>query len=366
MKKCCKPIILPFVLAIVMLLSSCISTSYVHDGTGKQYVVSLNTYGKCDFEGKTYYIESGDENISSNDLEFKEFAGYLKEDLKIKGAQETTDKDSADLCILMNYCIADKSYQETIPVPEFGRTSIASSETKGNKTTYNYNYGTTGYHYVQNNVSKFLRIVNIYVYDNKTLDSEPVMLMKTNLESEGSSSDLRKVIPYILFAGQIGLAYNGNEKKTYRVAEDGYQFKDWKQGKYTSPNYKKLDLIEVTYYTDSNHSGSIIIEHIEKLGNETLIGLLKGGCMTYKIPTELYLCVNGKETRVSYADNYSLGQITLKECGCRFITLHFPIGIKEGVTSVELKEYTNKSHTEWRSWGIIDLTQDYGHGVLLL
>ena len=363
MKNCCKPIILLFVLAIVMLLSSCVTTSYVHDGTGAYYVVSINTYGKCDFKGKTFYIESGDENISSNDLEFREFSGYLKENLKIKGAQETTDKNSADLCILMNYCITDKSYQESIPVPDYGRTTIASSETKGNKTTYNYNYGTTGYHYVQNNVSNFLRIVNIYVYDNKTLDSEPVMLMKTNLKSEGSSSNLREVVPHILFAGLIG--FYADQEKTLRVAKDGYQFKDWKRGKYTSPNYTKLSPLYAPGYSDASHNGVIIIEHLEKLDNKTLIGLAKNGCMTYKIPTELYLCVDGKETRVSYADNYSLGQTIVKECGVRFITLHFPISIKEGVTSVELKEYTNSSHTNWRSWGILDLTEDHDEGVLL-
>lgn len=35
--------------------------------------------------------------------------------MRIKGAIKTDDKDNANMCILLNYSIADESYQESIP-----------------------------------------------------------------------------------------------------------------------------------------------------------------------------------------------------------------------------------------------------------
>lgn len=239
MKSTVKLIVMPLVLAISIIIGGCSVWKKAGvgpiDGIGNLYVVNISSFGDYDLCNKTYYIESGDENISSNDMEFREYAEYLKKDLKVHGAKETTDKDNADLCILMNYCITDESYQETVPVPEYGRTSISSTTTKGNTTTYSYNYGVTGYHYRQNNVSKFVRVVNIYAYDNKTLDSEPVMLWKTNLKSEGSSNDLRKTIPHILCAGcfHIGRSRQG----VVSVVNEGHIFNCWKQGLFTNPDF---------------------------------------------------------------------------------------------------------------------------------
>lgn len=109
-------------------MSSCASTTYLNNGL--EYVTRVDHFGDYDVKGKTFYFESGDESVSSNDVEFKEYAGYYAENLRIKGAKETTDKENADICILMNYCITDESYQETIPVPDFGKTTIASAKQK--------------------------------------------------------------------------------------------------------------------------------------------------------------------------------------------------------------------------------------------
>lgn len=368
MKSILKLIHLLFVSAIVVFMNSCATPYFVHDGTG-DYYVSINSYGNYDLEGKTYYIESGDENISSNDLEFKEYAGYLEENLKIQGAQKTTDKKNADLCVLMNYCITDKSYQETIPIPEYGRTTIASSKTDGNTTTYQYHYGTIGYHYVQSNVSKFLRIVNIYAFDNKTLISEPIMVWKTNLKSEGYENDIRKVVPHIIFAAMNKLGKSTGEEMIVPVFKDGYKFNLWKKGMLSSPNYIQVSEDLLTKFVSFNpypNNQSVnptnymwyqfMLDHVEKNGNETVISILKLGCiLSYSIPQELYLCVNGRETKIGYVDNYTLGQTLRKECGDRHFVLHFPIDIKDAAT-IELKEYTNISHTTWKSWGTFDLT----------
>ena len=365
MKSILKSIFLLLVSAITIFMSSCATATFVQDGTGKYYAVSVNSYGNYDLKGKTYYIESGDETISSNDLEFKEYASYLKEDLKIQGAQEIADKKHADMCILLNYCITDKSYQESIPVPEYGRTTVSSTKTEGNTTTYQYNYGTTGYHYVQKNVSNFLRIVNIYAYDNKTLDSEPIMVWKTNLASEGSKSDLRKIVPHLLYVGMGRLGKSTNEEEKAAVDEDGYLINYWKQGKMSEPNFilvdKELPLTNFISYNPNTNSADynrrlykFIINHIVKQKDETIICIKKMGyILSYNIPTELYICANGKETKVGYAENYSLGQTLKKECGPHVFILHFPVSM-DNSSSFELREYTNNSHTRWKSWGTFE------------
>lgn len=340
---------------IAVLMSSCAETTYLSNGYGTYCDTKVNSYGNYDFKGKTFYIESGDESISSNDLEFKEYAWYLAEVFRICGAIETDDKDNADLCVLFNYSITDKSYTENIPIPEFGRTSIASTTTKGSTTTYNYNYGTTGYHYVQNNVDNYVRVINVYGFDNKRRDVEPIMLWKSNLVSEGSSDNLRNVIPYMLSIAKGGKVFGKNSNKVnennypYREYKDDYIFTCFKKGLLSNPNlmmspkFNRIKLIN-----------NLSIEYVEKRETETIICVHKWGCLTYSISPELYIVYNGKQTRVEYAEDYNLGSIIYDECGFRYFVLHFPVNIDD-TDSFELREYTNKKHIKYNSWGTVEL-----------
>ena len=343
--------ILLYVAAIAAIMSSCATTTYLDNGA--RFVTEIKEFGNYDVKNKTFYIVSGDEAISNNDLEFKEYASYYAENLKIKGAIETTDKDNADICILMNYCITDQSYQETIPIPQFGVTSVASTTTKGSRTTYQYNYGTTGYKYVQNNVSNYLRVVNIYAYDNKSRDSEPVMLWKTNFQSSGSSSDLRRVIPCMLFI-EIDYFYNNNDHSIRTVSENDYLYNFWKQKKLSNPNiyFWNRSINPTTYYQENRKQENL--KYIEKLNNETLLCFVKWGQKSYEFPSELYIVCNGKETKVDHADGYQLGTYIHDESGIRYFVLHFPVGLGD-TESFEIREYTNKKHTKYNSWGTVQI-----------
>lgn len=335
---------------IIMFMSSCASTTYLNNGV--PYVTRVDHFGDYDVKGKTFYIESGDESVSNNDVEFKEYAGYCAENLKVFGAIETTDKENADICVLMNYCITDESYQETIPVPEFGRTSIASTTTKGSTTTYQYNYGTTGYHYVQNNVSNFVHVVNVYAYDNKSRDGDPVMLWKTNYKSSGSNSNIREVIPYMFYSFVFGRAYDDDNLRY--VDQNDHVFNCWKQKKFSNPNfYFGWDTDAVFHSKDDTDFGKIFF-YVEKKSDETIVCFLKGGCASYKISNELYIVYNGKEARVRSVDNCPLGNKFTKECGDKYLVMHFPANL-DNVNTFELREYTNSSHTKYISWGTVEL-----------
>ena len=339
---------------VAILLNSCATTTYLN--TGREVFTEINSFGDYDVKNKTFYIESCDESVSSSDLEFKEYAGYYAENLKIKGAIETSDKDNADICVLMNYCITDKSYQETIPVPEFGRTSIASTTTKGSTTTYNYNYGTTGYYYVQNDVSSFLKIVNIYAFDNKSRDKEPIMLWKTNFKSEDYSNDLRGIIPYMIFPELINVAPFFSNMGMYYVEENNYLFQCWKDKKLSNSAIYMTCKSNADLGRIESPDHHIFAFYVEKQANETIICLMKYGQITYNISPELYIVCNGDETKIDNAENYTLGSIIYDESGFRYFIIHFPVGLGDA-ESFEIREYTNSKHTKYNSWGTVYFTK---------
>lgn len=352
------------IVLVSILMTSCVSTTYLSNGYGTRYVTSVNSWGNYNLRGKTFYIESGSKDVSSSDLEFREYAGYLTENLKLAGARVTTDKINADMVILMNYSIADESYVETVPVPIWGKTGISSINTTSNtrssaygsaysyggytsgsaygnsttntQTNVNYNYGITGFHNVDRRVTQFGRAVNIYAFDNKSTSSEPIMLWKTNLYSEGSSSDFRKVMPYIMYISWGEFGKNTDGWNEYVVYENDYMYKCWKQGVLSNSN-----LTTFPNYQETNVSEDMRIAFVEKLQNETIICIRKTGCPGwYAFSPYTYLQYNGKRVKISYADNYELGSKIRQECGTRYIRLHFPANLN-GVSLFDFVEYTN-------------------------
>lgn len=338
----------------LILLTSCGSTTYLSNGYGTRYVTSINSFGNYNVVGKTFYIESGDKNVSSSDVEFREYANYVATSLKLQGAKETNDKKNADMCILLNYGISNESYTETVPIPIWGQTGISSinttstttssaygsasgSATKignsvygqssgsayGNSTTntttrVNPNYGITGYTSVDRRVSMYCRVLNIYGYDNKQTSSA-TMLWKTNLSSCGKSSNFRNVLPYMAYAawGNMGKSSSGNEENT--TFEEDYFFRCWKQGALSNNN-----LTTFPKYTSTNADNGMLIAIVEKLSNETIIVFRKSGCSGwYSISPQTYIEYNGQKYQVKSADGYELGKKIRNECGTRYLRLHF-------------------------------------------
>lgn len=360
---------LALVLIIISIsyLSSCTHTTYLSNGYGTSYAVSVNSFGTFNMKGKTYYIESGSESVSSSDLEFIEFAKYLEENLKIHGAILTFDKKNADVVVLMNYSIADASYVETVPIPIWGKTGISSISTTSNtrssaygnaysyggytsgsvygnsrtnsNTQINYSYGITGYQNVNRNVTQFSRVVNIYAYDNKKTSSSPIMLWKTQLFSSGTSSNLRKVMPYIMYAGCPFYGKSTDGWRDYGIFENDYMFHLWKLGYFTKSN--------ITIYPGVlNTNTSFKIAFIEKLQDKTIVCIEKTGCPNwYSISPFTYIYYNGKRVKVSYVDNYELGVKIKKECGTRYLKLHFPCKLNN-VYNIDVVEYTDEKENE--------------------
>lgn len=233
-----------------------------------RYVTEFSSFGNYDLKGKSFYIESGNPNIKSNDLEFKYYSDIITQTLIRSKAVPTNDQYSADMCILLDYSLTDASYQAIESKPVWGPTGIksvsSSSTTYGNATgqvnaygygnsvsangsgygssttnttkTYTYNYGITGYNQSTVNVSQYNRTLNLYAYDNKEREGEPIMLWKVNAESSGYSNDLSGVFPYMaeVIAGYPGT--NSQGKKEFYVSESNPDALAMKTGLYLKNN----------------------------------------------------------------------------------------------------------------------------------
>lgn len=324
-------------LVLVLLLTSCATTYYYSESSVNskrpRYQISVNSFGNYNLQGKTFYIESGDNNIPSNDVEFREYANYVAKALKSDGAKEINDKKKADMCILVTYGISDESYIETVPFPIWGQTGISSISTtsntsgsaygsasrignsvygsvQGNSSTntttiVNPSYGITGYSSVDRKVTVFRRVLNIYAYDN-TQTNETTMLWKTNIISDGRSSDLRNVLPAMAFCGVGYLGKSSGETKNYYVFEDQEDFLSWKEGTLPDPN-----VVSYPKFNSSNaNPNHIVITKIYRTRNETIIEFVayNSGYGWFRISPNTYIEFEKQQYKVRTAENIVLGE----------------------------------------------------------
>jgi hypothetical protein len=283
--------------------------------------------------GKTFYIESGNETVSSNDVAFLEYADYVAMSLKLQGAKKTSDKKRADLCIFFNYSTSDESYTKIIPFPVFGETGISSISTTSTTTDYSYgrygnsttntttrvnpSYGITGYRNFERRIYSYLHTLFIAAYDNKTTSSK--QLWRTFLATFTTSSDFRAVVPYLAYAAWGKMGKSSGENEEYTTFLNDYYFKCWKQG--TLLNSNVTGFPKCTSITDNENMNIAIVE---KLSKETIVVVRKSNCISkYSISPLTYIECAGRKYMIQYADNYELGTEIRNECGTRYIRLHF-------------------------------------------
>ncbi|MDP3453590.1 MAG: hypothetical protein Q8R90_11625 [Bacteroidales bacterium] len=371
MKKFTLTILLFF--SFICLFTSCLKTYYYSESIvysqRKRYDVSLNSYGNYNLQGKTFYLESGDNKVSSYDVEFKEYADYVVKALKLEGAIETNNKENADMCILVTYGISDESYRETVPIPIWGQTGISSINTttnttgssqgtitrvgntiygaaQGNSTTnttttVNPTYGITGYTSVDRKVTQFRRVLNIYAYDNIQTD-KTIMLWKTNIISDGHSSDLRILIPVMAFCGSDYMGNSSGETKNYYLFEDQDDFLSWKKDMPQDPN-----VVSYPKFNSSNvNPNDFIITKINKTKDETIIDFIAFNTgyvlFKFKISPNTYIEFEKQQYKVISAGNIVLGENKdVPKNGSWEFRLHFPaipsnadyINISDGMSS---------------------------------
>jgi hypothetical protein len=193
------------------------------------YESEIQSFGDYDMKGKTFYVISANPNISNNDLEFLDYKDYITQCLILKGAILCENSDSADVCILFDYGVGDKSYVANVAIPVWGITGSKVISTtsryigdggvfQSSSVIRSISTGVTGILNQKENIQDYRRVINLYAYDNKDRTGDPVMLWKTNISSSGSSRDLQEVLPYIAHAAIPYMGQQTNGIKTFQVS----------------------------------------------------------------------------------------------------------------------------------------------------
>ena len=197
-----------FMILFSTFLASCTSFS-----------VSISSISQNNAKPKKVFLAPLDPNINPNDLLFIEFSNDIKLALGKNGFKVVLDPQSADQIVFILYGISDPK-TKVVAIPQFGKTKIKSSSTTGNlqiwnnqgtyraTTTYNYDYGVTGYTYY--NQIQYTRILTLLAIDYKAYlsNSTIIQVWQTQIESTGSSGDLRLVFPYLVFAAEKFIGKN--------------------------------------------------------------------------------------------------------------------------------------------------------------
>jgi hypothetical protein len=217
-----------FIIA-VFVFGSCTITSKTYSVEGRVWV-SLDAYSnKENFKNKSVaMVICNDTTISKYDLKNLEFESYIKTMLAAKGYSFTNNNDEANIIIFYEYGISDpKVYTSQQVVPVWGQTGVSSSRTVSGtsfgkpytKTTYEPSYGVVGSNVVTNTTTTYVRWANISAFDadyyRETGDDKMIWL--TEIQSEGSSDDLRYIFPFLLVAAEEYIGQNTMEKITVRL-----------------------------------------------------------------------------------------------------------------------------------------------------
>lgn len=147
---------------------------------------------------KTYVLFPANEEIEGNELEFREFSGYLKRALSERGFSQAKDRKHADVAIFLSY-------------------EVHSSE------EYRYTNYTRPRH-------SFMRSVSIYAYDirNYRHSHKLTESWRTLSMSIGPSGDLRRVLPILIAAAEPYLGKSSGQMVHLKLTESAPAVKDIK------------------------------------------------------------------------------------------------------------------------------------------
>lgn len=216
----------------IILLSGCSTLS----GIGNvRFGVAVDSFASGEASSKkTYLLLPGNQGVTDADLEFQEYAAYLKRAMEAKGYVYTTSKDEADLAVYLSYGMGDpETYQYAYSLPEWGHTGFLSSRTyvaetgdDGKKTyrsytTFTPTYGYRGYSTYIDTRTAYRRfaVITAYDYEQFKKDKKEVQLWKTTVTSTGASDDLRRIFPVLIAASVPYLATDTGHKVYIKLSE---------------------------------------------------------------------------------------------------------------------------------------------------
>ena len=309
---------------IIILLANISLTLFAQNG---YYKSDISSFGNYDMSGKTFYILSGNANISNNDLEFIQYRDIIAQCIIRKHAILTNNQDMADVCILMDYGITDKSNTDTYSRVLFNN-SIYSQK-----------------------IPEFRRVLNLYAYDNQDKTNEPVMLWNTHICSDGFTNDLQEVLPFLMEATVNYIGRSSNVQEVV-VQENNIEVYLMKNGYYLNNEAK---LFQPFFAEKSNRP--IYIHSILREDDITRVNLLakyspQQLLTTPKFKKNTYIVYKGEKYPIiavylpseTGSWNHLESNISLQPSQIKLIQIVFPIKLEKGDT-FDIVSYSTEIQT---------------------
>lgn len=187
---------------------------------------------------KRYVLIPADANLANDALQYSEYAAYVNRIMVDAGFQPGASYDDADIAVLFSYKLSDpETVTWTESVPIIGQTGISSSTTYGtlslygsggtfsSTTTHKPAYGVVGHRERTRRQTIYHRFMQLDAYDVAKFqaDQSMVHVWKAAAVSTGTSSDLRRVLPYMAVAMKPHLgASSGHQKRVSVSPKDEY------------------------------------------------------------------------------------------------------------------------------------------------
>src|SRR5262245_54302167 len=182
-----------------------------------------------------YALLPANEGESEESFDFQDFGAVLEWSLAERGF-ERVPVEQAEVLVFFGYELGEgKTVNYSVPV--WGKTGYSSSQTYGSFNTYSgtytgttyYNptYGVTGYRSASAHVYPRTFVVVAFAARDETDNKDPQPLWQTTACSVGSSSDLRKVIPLMVFASKDLLATDSRERVERSISLESSECEAW-------------------------------------------------------------------------------------------------------------------------------------------
>ena len=140
---------------------------------------------------KKYVIVSGRPDVSTNDLEFVEYSTQLARSLEGRGYEQVANADSAEITISLTYGISDPK-----------QSIYSTTRTDSNDNSYASINTSTSY----------TRKATISAADKAGVEK-----WRNTVSSTGSSGDLSKLFPVLVFAASQHYAVNTGDAKVVQI-----------------------------------------------------------------------------------------------------------------------------------------------------
>jgi hypothetical protein len=219
---------------LISLLPACAFTP--------DYRVDIDSINMPGAETKTgYLLLPGEKGVSSENLQFKEYASYVERALSSRGFRKAVDSNDADIAIYLSYGIGEpQEHQYMYSIPEWGQTGFITSyrhvvvDDDGNYhpiVTYEPVYGVVDSYVHTETVTTYKRFLILDALDLAASRADPdkaVQLWQTTVTSIGSNGDLRIVFPILIGAAKEYIGSNTGKKVTVTLYENDRRVLDVK------------------------------------------------------------------------------------------------------------------------------------------